>query len=345
MGDLDAKRLLIENSKLKIQQNELSSVLGEEKEMVKYLHGVIKNYEQLLRSNSKSNSSSPPAVVKMYHDTDLKTDPKKAHEGDIHTKIESARKKYQIITTQHRKGDATGRLMLPSEQPRNKTPLSLQSCLVRGSEEDSQGFSPYQGVNRPRVYKENVSRSSDDLRLENLENSSSSDDDLVKDNLASFSSGHNIGHNNILNPVHFEEGLSEGQPMGSVGNAPSNKRFNHKYDKESHSGKHQELEAFVNPTLYPNWYCCSKTAHDEIDKKETSSTTRPRSNFTKTTTTSINDNRESELAEMFRELDKMESKLNRYENLVAKSDKRLTKIENKLEYLESFALGEESECL
>lgn len=338
MGDLDAKRLLVENSKLKIQQNELSSVLGEEREMVKYLHGVIKNYEQLLRSNSKSKSSPRPTVVKRYH-TDLKTDPQlitKDHEEERDTEFESVSMKSQIITTQNRKGDSTGCLKPLSEQHRNKTPLSLQNCLMRGRREDSHRLSSYQGVNRPHICTENVSRSTDDLCLENLESDSSSDEDLVKDNRASFSA-HNIEHNGILNPVQS----SEGQPMGSVVdyNAPS--RFDHEYNKESHSGKHQELN---NPTLYPNRYRCSTTTYDEIDiNREGTSSTNPTSSSTKTQPTSING--EKELAEMFRELDKMESKLNKCEKSVAKSEKRLTKIENKMEYLESFALGEESEWL
>lgn len=42
--------LRIENKKLRGKHNELESDLIEEKEMVKYLHGVIKNYQQLLKS-------------------------------------------------------------------------------------------------------------------------------------------------------------------------------------------------------------------------------------------------------------------------------------------------------
>ena len=41
--------LRIENKKLRGKHNELESNLTEEKEMVKYLHGVIKNYQQLLK--------------------------------------------------------------------------------------------------------------------------------------------------------------------------------------------------------------------------------------------------------------------------------------------------------
>lgn len=41
--------LRIENKKLRGKHNELESDLTEEKEMVKYLHGVIKNYQQLLK--------------------------------------------------------------------------------------------------------------------------------------------------------------------------------------------------------------------------------------------------------------------------------------------------------
>lgn len=41
--------LRTENKKLRGKHNELESNLTEEKEMVKYLHGVIKNYQQLLK--------------------------------------------------------------------------------------------------------------------------------------------------------------------------------------------------------------------------------------------------------------------------------------------------------
>ncbi|KAL9984557.1 hypothetical protein ACROYT_G006866 [Oculina patagonica] len=41
--------LRIENKMLRGKHNELESDLTEEKEMVKYLHGVIKNYQQLLK--------------------------------------------------------------------------------------------------------------------------------------------------------------------------------------------------------------------------------------------------------------------------------------------------------
>lgn len=41
--------LIIENKMLRGKHNELESDLTEEKEMVKYLHGVIKNYQQLLK--------------------------------------------------------------------------------------------------------------------------------------------------------------------------------------------------------------------------------------------------------------------------------------------------------
>lgn len=337
MGDLDAKRLLVENSKLKIQQNELSNVLGEEREMVKYLHGVIKNYEQLLRSNSKSESSPRPAVVKRYH-IDHKTDPTKAHEEEKDSKIESESIKSQMITTQHRKGEAFGRLMPLSEQHRNKTPLSFQTCLMRGSREDSQGLSPYQGVNRPHICRENVSRSLNDLCFENLESSSSSDEDLVKDRLVS-SSAHNDGQQSgILNTVHHAKESSADPSLGSVGNAQL--RFDHKYNKEKHLGTHQEV---VNPALNQNWYCCSKPSYDEIEMNKEGPSTNPRSNCTKTQERTING--EKELTEMFQELDRIESKLNKCEKSVSKDEKRLTRIENKMEYLESFALGKESEWL
>ena len=42
--------LRMENKKLRGRHNELESNLTEEKEMVKYLHGVIKNYQQLLKT-------------------------------------------------------------------------------------------------------------------------------------------------------------------------------------------------------------------------------------------------------------------------------------------------------
>lgn len=41
--------LIIENKMLRGKHNELESDLTEEKEMVKYLHGVIRNYQQLLK--------------------------------------------------------------------------------------------------------------------------------------------------------------------------------------------------------------------------------------------------------------------------------------------------------
>lgn len=47
--DEHLKYLRMENKKLQSRHNELESNLTEEKEMVKYLHGVIKNYQQLLK--------------------------------------------------------------------------------------------------------------------------------------------------------------------------------------------------------------------------------------------------------------------------------------------------------
>ena len=47
--DEHLESLRIENKKLRGRHNELESNLTEEKEMVKYLHGVIKNYQKLLR--------------------------------------------------------------------------------------------------------------------------------------------------------------------------------------------------------------------------------------------------------------------------------------------------------
>lgn len=48
------KYLRLENKKLRGARSELESNLNEEKEMVKYLHGVIKNYQKLLKNPDSS---------------------------------------------------------------------------------------------------------------------------------------------------------------------------------------------------------------------------------------------------------------------------------------------------
>ena len=48
------KYLRLENKKLRGARSELESNLSEEKEMVKYLHGVIKNYQKLLKNPDSS---------------------------------------------------------------------------------------------------------------------------------------------------------------------------------------------------------------------------------------------------------------------------------------------------
>ncbi|XP_001632810.2 uncharacterized protein LOC5512453 [Nematostella vectensis] len=63
MGDHTSEKLRVENVRLKHQQNELSSDLNEEKEMVKYLHGVIKNYEVLLKRGSKQRDINIPVIA------------------------------------------------------------------------------------------------------------------------------------------------------------------------------------------------------------------------------------------------------------------------------------------
>lgn len=59
--------LRMENKKLRGRHNELESNLTEEKEMVKYLHGVIKNYQQLLKTPDSTRHLKASSLKKTSH--------------------------------------------------------------------------------------------------------------------------------------------------------------------------------------------------------------------------------------------------------------------------------------
>ena len=56
--------LRMENKRLRGRHTELESNLTEEKEMVKYLHGVIKNYQQLLKTPDSTRHSKASSLKK-----------------------------------------------------------------------------------------------------------------------------------------------------------------------------------------------------------------------------------------------------------------------------------------
>lgn len=62
----------MENKKLRGKHNELESNLTEEKEMVKYLHGVIKNYQQLLKKPETTRHLKTASLKKVRRSTSAK---------------------------------------------------------------------------------------------------------------------------------------------------------------------------------------------------------------------------------------------------------------------------------
>ena len=67
----DLEYLRMENKKLCDARSELESNLSEEKEMVKYLHGVIKNYQQLLKKPDPTRHTKIPHSLKRSRNSRL----------------------------------------------------------------------------------------------------------------------------------------------------------------------------------------------------------------------------------------------------------------------------------
>ena len=72
--------LRIENKKLRGKHNELESNLTEEKEMVKYLHGVIKNYQQLLKKPETTRHLKTASLKKVRRSSSAR---RLASENDV----------------------------------------------------------------------------------------------------------------------------------------------------------------------------------------------------------------------------------------------------------------------
>ena len=72
--------LRTENKKLRGKHNELESNLTEEKEMVRYLHGVIKNYQQLLKIPETTRHLKSASLKKMRRSHSAR---RLASEGDV----------------------------------------------------------------------------------------------------------------------------------------------------------------------------------------------------------------------------------------------------------------------
>ena len=115
------KYLRRENKKLRGARSELESNLIEEKEMVKYLHGVIKNYQKLLRN---PDSSRRIKASSLKGNSPLKS-PRHFAVNKVHTEGDLEQKVVQEMSFNHAKEMAVkGKVLGPSALVANSYKLA-----------------------------------------------------------------------------------------------------------------------------------------------------------------------------------------------------------------------------
>lgn len=301
----DAKRLLEENHRLKNERQELSSVLGEEKEMVKYLHGVIKNYEHLLRSNSKRQDQYRPENT-TDHDTVLTT-------SHIKPKLQAS-----IPHEVKKEG-------LPKMNSKEKDVDSWRRSLE--GRHDMHGLQTVEREVIHHAHNKNHLSVHDDICLEDLEYLSiSSTDESTED----FALTPEMERRRFNERTHVKESQLTAETSRTLpGKSRDDKPLDHNH-RVNNTGQHSKTN--TKKTIYDK---------ESIKKNNNVTNTKPSSISNRDIPTSF----DTELDELNKELDAIASRLNKYEKSVNRSEKQLSKMEHRMEYLESFALGEESEYL
>jgi len=308
MGDPNARQLLEENHRLKHEREKLSSVLGEEKEMVKYLHGVIKNYEHLLRSNSRKDNQYSHLTTRKMTDTKTVLSAKmaKLKPSVLHTKREEETKQESNVVE-----DATA---------------GLRSTDLR---HDAHGL---QTVKKQTIQHQEPLSTDDDIFLEDLEYYSiSSADELTDDcSLTPEMERRRFSDRSRVNWKESQEKqkveIARTYEDNSRSRDCNQKSFDNNYIEdnlnEQHSYKDRQVTTKDKETI-------KRTNHGQ----STFVNQEPSTSFDK------------EIDDLNKELDKIAKRLNRYQKSLCRNEKYLGKIEHRMEYLESFALGEESEYL
>lgn len=290
-----SKRLLQENTRLINERNELSSVLGEEKEMVRYLHGVIKNYEHLLRYNSSQRENRyRPSVYRNMTEEQIDHD----------------------SISNENQPKVSVKLHKTSKDSQNKEKAMTSSRLGCSLEERHHDMVGLQTVKR-EVKQETFTE--DEICLEDLEILSASSTEEPSDNsLLPSAEMERKRWNERIPSKKSEKHVKTSRSLSGIS------RDGH----QNSSDNYQRLD--IHSRTRPD----DKTLHGKLVTNDNNQNTRI-----------LESSLDTELDELNKELDRIASKLNRHENSLHRSEKHLSKMEHRMEYLESFALGKESEYL
>ncbi|XP_020903236.1 uncharacterized protein LOC110241687 [Exaiptasia diaphana] len=286
----DTKRLLRENTRLTNERNELSSVLGEEKEMVRYLHGVIKNYEHLLRYNSSQRQN-----IVYRNMTEAKFDP------------DSISNESQAKVPSNLHKTIKDSLFVRQSKDKVMTSPRLEFSL----EERHQDMLGSQTVKREVKQKACVE---DDTCLEDLE-------------ILSASSTEEPSHNSVLQSDEMDR-----------------KRWNETQRVPKQNENHLKTLQTVDGISRDGHHNFPDN-YQRLNNRSRTRTNNDRPFTTGNTSRHLETSFDAELDELNKELDRIASKLSKHENSLLRSEKHLSKMEHRMEYLESFALGKESEYL